>query len=178
VMTVMLGLTLLLTSVPAVAAQSVPQQHLPPRFDTAEGPTTAPMIQESADTEGGVSTLATVFNPWGCESQSDYPHWSSHFPGTINAVGHTWGCSQPQPQLSAQVQLQRRRGVWPFYWWENVGQSGYKSCTNCYAVTANSATTCVPGTNVYRGYTYSWMLGLDGQSYSATTYSAQITLSC
>lgn len=132
------ALVLLLVSLasPAWAASSSPhpgdttQSSPSPTLDTGRNaalPPT-PLSAPNADNHGadfGAQAASIVHNPWNCFVQADYPHLSSHIPGTINVVGKTAGCSQPQPSLFVQIELQRRRVVWPFYWWETVqwGQS-------------------------------------------------------
>ncbi len=163
---------------PPSTAQPVPR----PTIDVSDGPDAAPLTPEpdgviSAEDATVDASLPLTPNPWGCFSKTDYPHLSSHQPGTINVVGWTRGCSAPQPTLTVHVELQVRRGPYPLFWWWETIATGINGCQNCTQVKANAG-TCDPGQHVYRGKTYSSMTGLDGQTYSATSYSQQATLYC
>ena len=178
-----LTLTTVLALPAAAAAQASTAQRVPrPAIDISDGPDVAPLTPEpdgatSAEDATADASLALTPNPWGRRSRTDYPHLSSHVPGTINVVGWTRDCSVPQPTLTVQVELQVRRGPYPLFWWWETIARGINGCQNCTQVKANAA-ACEPGQHVYRGKTYSSMTGLDGRTYSATSYSKQATLYC
>lgn len=73
---------------------------------------------------------------FACTLQVQYPHNSSHFPGTINVVG-TLDCSSWTYALALNVDLYRN-GVL-------VASSPSKSGTFTSHLETNAATPCVPG---------------------------------
>lgn len=101
-----------------------------------------PAPQDSAEADLGA-------NPWGCRGSTDNPHNSSHYPGTVNAVGRTQ-CDTGPPRLFSVIALQRWTCLAGFCWWSDVG-AGSDIEYNVSFLAVNAATACVDGS--YQGLT-------------------------
>jgi len=95
-----------------------------PRVEASEPYPFSPT--KSADTLSVASSVvraaAVVISPAGCRVQADYPHKSTHVPGTINGVGRVL-CNTSTTSVSIRAQLWETR----WYGWEKIGTPGYKS---------------------------------------------------
>jgi hypothetical protein len=115
-------------------------------------------------------------NPYGCYGQTDDPHKSTHVPGNVNVVARTECDWANVPEIHVSTTLQ----YWKCFiicWWSTIGSTG--STTDYFDddVTANSAANCISGTHNYRGISYHYIIGSDGNRYEGWTANEK-TLTC
>lgn len=85
--------------------------------------------------------------------------------GTVNVVGRTY-CITSTPEILVKTRLYKRVCfIWCLY--VPYGPTGSDSDTDSTFVQANSANDCV--NNWYRGVSYHWMRGADGNTYDLRT---------
>jgi hypothetical protein len=118
-------------------------QSSSPRLDPdklKDAPATAEL--QRSGPKGGVSPMALAYP---CYGQTDQPHLSAHYPGTVNVIARTvcYGTG-----VYVYTELYRDR-----WYGEQFLDSGSRSGTN--SVSANASWYCKgAGTYTYRAYSY------------------------
>ena len=146
-------------------------------------PANAPLVPWPDDHEGSGGTAATSFstqfdpNPYGCIGQTDNPHKSTHTGGTtINVIART-KCNVSVPEIYVNTQLYKRDCGWPWCGWSPYAPDNPKTDYNKSLLQTNSASgPCVNGE--YKGTSSHYIIGADGNFYSAITQNAENVTTC
>lgn len=113
-----------------------------------------------------------------CQGTTDYPHQSSHVPGTINVVGTT-KCKYYMPIVGVTVFLEKGDFcLWTLCLVWNVVATGAYTGYFQRKVWANAAVPCKSG--VYRGQSVHWYKDANGK-YWASAYpssSPNVQINC
>ena len=127
----------------------------------------------------GSLTASLEVNPWGCFGKTDNPHKSKHDPTTVNVEARTKCPSHAMPAMSVVTQLFKGSNCFfgVCYSWSPYGAPGVEHDDDVRVVETNSAGgPCVNG--YYKGISYHWMRGLDGNTYTGVTINTQEVTNC
>ncbi len=158
-------IALLATQVGMVAADDGPTDPTPTPVPT-DAPPEAPLTQPAG--KGGTVSVNQAMepNPYGCVGRTDYPHKSTHVEGTVNVVAYTT-CTVFVPQIYVKTRLYQWVCWGPFCWYSAYGPESENLQYGGNQVSANSAGQCVTGW--YKGDSYHYIIGPDGNKYEAWT---------
>ncbi len=160
-----LVIVLLATQVGMVAADDGVTDPTPAPMPT-DAPPNAPLTQPAVE-DGAVGVnQALEPNPYGCVGRTDYPHKSTHVPGTVNVVAYTT-CTVFVPQLYVKTRLYRWVCWLGICWYSAYGPESEKLQYGGNQVYTNSAGQCITGW--YKGESYHYVIGADGNRYEAWT---------
>lgn len=137
-----------------------------PDPNTPSSPSDAPLVQTASTGKANETDQALIPNPYGCVGTTNNPHRSSHVPGTVNVIAHTY-CSVAVPEIHVQTTLFRWQCWGPFCWYAAYGSTGSDTQHWRNHVQANSAGQCITGW--YKGESYHYIIGYDGIRYEAWT---------
>ena len=146
-------------------------------------PANVPLTPWRDAQEGSAGTAATSFstqfepNPYGCIGQTDNPHRSTHTGGvTFNVIAWT-ECDVSLPEIYVNTQLYKRDCGWPWCGWSVYGDPNPKTDYDKQYLETNSAgAPCVNGE--YKGTSSHYIIGADGNFYSAITQNVQDVTNC
>ncbi len=113
----------------------------------------------------------TAVSPSGCIQTADYPHKSSHVPGTMNGVVRTV-CRVYVPKISETAQMWESR----WWGWDRIGIKGSVSQIDAKAMSANASDKC--RNNTVRITGSGSVLDVDGRTYYASTESIHVKNPC
>jgi hypothetical protein len=159
-------LGLLTLGAPSVASAAVAPNALP---STAHSAAYAPSTSSTSST-GGAATPATV-SPSGCVQQADYPHKSTHVPGTMNGTVRTT-CRVYVPRISENAQMWEKR----WWGWDRIGIKGSAGDIDSRVLTVNASDKC--RNNTVRVTGSGSVIDVDGRTYYATTESIHVNNPC
>jgi hypothetical protein len=166
----LIGIMIITTS---TAFTTLAQEH--PGLNNLDlGSNSSEILISESNANGENEVMQIQSNPYGCYGQSNNPHHSTHYPGTINVTAFT-SCSQNVPEIYVETTLQRYT-CFIFCWWGNAGPKGSSVRYGRSYVETNSSTSCKSGT--YRGVSYHYIIGWDGIRYEAYTISNVVNLTC
>jgi hypothetical protein len=131
--------------------------------------TTVGLLLVGAPT-ASAATAATV-SPSGCIQRADYPHKSTHVPGTMNGVVRTV-CHVYVRRISESAQMWESR----WWGWDRIGIKGFVSDIDSKALSANASDKCRKNTVRVTGS--GSVLDVDGRTYYATTESIHAKNPC
>ena len=118
-----------------------------------------------------------MYNPYGCEGQTDYPHKSTHQSGNANVVART---TCPAPHLMAEIyvstQLYKRSCSGFTCEWNVYGPHEHELKENARTAQTNSAGPCVNGR--YKGVSAHYIIDAEGDLYFAITQKAANINTC
>lgn len=127
--------------VPSEGASAAPAPAAPSRLQQAPATvagSTAPVVLRKTGTTTGVAAAVTGPPVITCNAVSDYPHKSTHVPGTVNVIGRGV-CDYPVGAIDVVTGLFRGYTV--------VG-TGSRYQTNVASLSASAATPCVSGSYI------------------------------
>ena len=126
-----------------------------------------------APTQEAISPTSSAY----CDVETDYPHKSTHVPGTINVVGRT-RCNVSMNVIGVRTVLEKGNLCIGLFclWYTRVGTWGENQQNYRTQVQANSAASCVSG--VYRGYSEHWGAFPSGHSFFSNSWSAAVSINC
>lgn len=139
------------------------------------------LTREDTNTKNGNATMASIstqlkVNPYGCFGHTDNPHKSTHFPNSVNVEAKTQ-CPIAVPEIKVITQLYVEQCFLFICDWETYGGPGENYDEDVNRVDANSAgSPCV--NNTYQGFSYHWIRGADGNTYSGYTWKTADVTTC
>jgi hypothetical protein len=110
-------------------------------------------------------------SPSGCVQRADYPHKSTHVPGTMNGVVRTV-CLAYVRKISESAQMWESR----WWGWDRIGIRGSVSDIDSKALSTNASDKC--RNNTVRVTGSGSVIDVDGRTYYATTESIHVKNPC
>jgi hypothetical protein len=151
---------LLTLGAPAVAAAAVAPDAVVSTAHSTDAPLAEP---------GAVVPDAT--SPSGCIQRADYPHQSTHVPGTMNGQVRTT-CRVYVPRISETAQMWETR----WWGWDRIGIKGSVNDIDAKSASANASDKC--RNNTVRVTGSGSVVDVDGRTYYATTESIHVNNPC
>jgi hypothetical protein len=153
-------LGLLTLGAPSVASAAVAPNAVPNTAHASYHPVAA---------AGTVAPNTT--SPSGCIQQADYPHKSTHVPGTMNGTVRTV-CRVYVPRISENAQMWESR----WWGWDRIGIKGSAGDIDSKALTVNASDKC--RNNTVRVTGSGSVIDVDRRTYYATTESIHVKNPC
>jgi hypothetical protein len=119
----------------------------------------------------GTGAAPAAVSPSGCTQLADYPHKSTHVPGTMNGVVRTL-CRIYVPRISETAQMWESR----WWGWDRIGIKGSVSEIDSKGLSTNASDKC--RNNTVRVTGSGSVLDVDGRTYYATTESIHVKNPC
>jgi hypothetical protein len=158
-------LGLLMLGAPSVASAAVA-----PDAGPSNQPASTARSAYAPTVEAGAATPNTT-SPSGCVQRADYPHKSTHVPGTMNGVVRTT-CLVYVHRISESAQMWETR----WWGWDRIGIRGSVSDIDAKAASANASDKC--RNNTVRVTGSGSVVDVDGRTYYATTESIHVNNPC
>jgi hypothetical protein len=152
---------LLFVGAPPIAAAAVSP-------DAAAAPAAGQAGYASPSESGATPNAA---GPSACVQVADYPHASSHVPGTMDGAIRTV-CANAVPEIKYTAQLWQTR----WWGWDRIGSVGHANVFNVKLAKAISSHTCENTTIRTTGNGY--VIDVDGRAYYASTTSISVKNPC
>lgn len=162
---VLLGVAVSFSLLPSPASAEDPDPEPTPTVVRGRpGPDGQPSEIVLSPGGDGLAALALIT----CFGQTNNPHGSGHFHGTVN-VGATTTCPVQVPTIHVDTQLQKQSCIFIIFCsWYAYGPIGSATLYNATQASAFSAgAPCVTGT--YRGVSTHWVIFPDGSFASGAT---------
>ena len=142
----------------------------------------APQIASAATAAGHQSTYAAAaaggggaapasVSPSGCVQFADYPHRSTHVPGTMNGLVRT-SCRIYIPKISETAQMWESR----WWGWDRIGIKGSVSDIDSKSASTSASDKC--RNNSVRVTGSGSVVDVDGRTYYSSTESRHVTNPC
>jgi hypothetical protein len=123
-----------------------------------------------APVAGAVSPNLAV-SPSGCVQTADYPHRSTHRPGTADGVLRT-NCIRHIPEIAQTAQMWETR----WWGWDRIGTKGVVARFEVANVTSTAWDWCKKNTVRVTGSGH--VIDIDHRSYYASTMSISVKNPC
>jgi hypothetical protein len=143
-------------------------------FLVADAPQTASAADPtpgSYHSAPGSGATRDATSPSGCIQRADYPHKSTHVPGTMNGVVTTT-CRVYIPEISSSAQMWETR----WWGWDRIGQRGTVTDRDSRVASTNASDTCK--NNTVRVTGSGFVIDVDGKTYYASTESLHVKNPC
>ena len=120
----------------------------------------------------GPSTVSTsMVSPSGCIQRADYPHRSTHKPGTADGVLRTT-CNWHVPEIAQTAQMWETR----WWGWDRIGTKGVIARFEIASVASTAWDWCKKNTVRVTGSGH--VIDVDRRSYYASTVSISVKNPC
>ena len=123
-----------------------------------------------AAAEAGTASPST-FSPSGCIQYADYPHRSTHKPGTADGVVRT-ACNRYVPEIAQTAQMWETR----WWGWDRIGTKGLISRFQIERVASTAWDWCKKNTVRVTGSGH--VIDVDYRWYYASTVSVSVKNPC
>jgi hypothetical protein len=152
-----------------LGAPSVASAAVAPDAGRSNQPETTAHARYTPAPEAGASPAAV--SPSGCIQRADYPHKSTHVPGTMNGVVRTT-CLVYVHKISESAQMWETR----WWGWDRIGIRGSVTDIDAKAASTNASDKC--RNNTVRVTGSGSVVDVDGRTYYATTESIHVKNPC
>jgi hypothetical protein len=119
----------------------------------------------------GADPAPNLVSPSGCIQRADYPHRSSHLPGTAAGVVTTT-CNQYVPEIAFTAQMWETR----WWGWDRIGTRGVVARWGVKQISATAWDWCKK--NTVRVTASGHVIDVDFRWYYANTESVHVTNPC